>query len=122
RVLDRRRDAEDGTGTVPSRGRTGATPRVHTRPAQGIHQTGGTGLGSLPRLPGSGANLRAVRLHRAARRVAVLSPDELRVVGFTLRIAALGTVLLLVPGITVALALARYQGPGKSDRERVIRL
>jgi len=52
----------------------------------------------------------------------VLSPDELRVVGFTLRIAALGTVLLLVPGIMVALALARYQGPGKSIMETMLSL
>ena len=52
----------------------------------------------------------------------MLSPDELRVVGFTLRIAALGTVLLLVPGIMVALALARYQGPGKSIMETMLSL
>ena len=52
----------------------------------------------------------------------MLSPDELRVVRFTLSIAALGTALLLVPGIMVALALARYQGPGKSIMETMLSL
>ncbi|TMA39606.1 MAG: molybdate ABC transporter permease subunit [Deltaproteobacteria bacterium] len=44
------------------------------------------------------------------------------VVAFTLRIAALGTVLIIGPGIAVALALARYRGPGKSILETLLSL
>src|SRR5205823_10144809 len=67
-------------------------------------------------------DLHAVRLHRPPRRVAVLTGAELGVVGFTLRIAALGTALILAPGILVALALARYRGPGKSILETLLSL
>jgi len=52
----------------------------------------------------------------------VLTPEDLAVVGFTLRIAALGTVLILAPGVAVALALARYRGPGKSLLETMLSL
>ena len=52
----------------------------------------------------------------------MLSPEELAVVLFTLRIAALGTALLLPPAIVVALALARYRGPGKSIVETLLSL
>jgi len=52
----------------------------------------------------------------------VLTGAELGVVGFTLRIAALGTALILAPGILVALALARYRGPGKSILETILAL
>ena len=52
----------------------------------------------------------------------MLTGAELAVVGFTLRIAALGTTLILVPGILVALVLARYRGPGKSILETILAL
>jgi molybdate transport system permease protein len=52
----------------------------------------------------------------------VLTSEELAVIGFTLRIAALGTILLLVPGVLVALGLARYRGPGKSVLETLLAL
>jgi molybdate transport system permease protein len=52
----------------------------------------------------------------------VLTAEELAVVGFTLRIAALGTAIILAPGIVVALALARYHGPGKSVLETALSL
>jgi molybdate transport system permease protein len=48
--------------------------------------------------------------------------EALDVVFFTLRIAALGTLLLLVPGIAVAYALARYDGPGKGAIETLLAL
>lgn len=48
--------------------------------------------------------------------------EALDVVLFTLRIAALGTALLLVPGIAVAYALARYDGPGKGALETLLAL
>jgi molybdate transport system permease protein len=52
----------------------------------------------------------------------VLTADEVSVVLFTLRIAALGTILLLPIGIPVALGLARYRGPGKSAIETLFSL
>jgi len=52
----------------------------------------------------------------------VLTAADLAVVAFTLRIAALGTVLIIGPGIAVALALARYRGPGKSILETLLSL
>jgi molybdate transport system permease protein len=52
----------------------------------------------------------------------VLTPEELEVVLFTLRIAALGTLLILPIGVAVAFALARYRGPGKSAIETVLSL
>jgi molybdate transport system permease protein len=52
----------------------------------------------------------------------VLTPAELEVVLFTLRIAALGTLLILPVGVAVAFALARYRGPGKSAIETVLSL
>lgn len=39
--------------------------------------------------------------------------DELRIVAFTLEMAALATALVLVPGVAAAFLLARYTGPGK---------
>jgi len=48
--------------------------------------------------------------------------DELGVVAFTLEVAALGTMLILVPGVAAGLALARYRGPGKSVLETVLSL
>jgi molybdate transport system permease protein len=52
----------------------------------------------------------------------VPTAEEWGVVLFTLRIAALGTALLLVPGVAVALALARYRGPGKGAVETLLSL
>jgi molybdate transport system permease protein len=52
----------------------------------------------------------------------VLTPEELEVVFFTLRIAALGTLLILPVGVAVAFALARYRGPGKSAIETLLSL
>ena len=52
----------------------------------------------------------------------MLTAADLAVVAFTLRIAALGTVLIIGPGIVVALALARYRGPGKSILETLLSL
>jgi molybdate transport system permease protein len=52
----------------------------------------------------------------------VLTPEELEVVFFTLRIAALGTLLILPIGVAVAFALARYRGPGKSAIETLLSL
>jgi molybdate transport system permease protein len=48
--------------------------------------------------------------------------EALDVVLFTLRIAALGTALLLVPGIAAAYALARWDGPGKGALETLLAL
>lgn len=48
--------------------------------------------------------------------------EDVGVVLFTLRIAALGTALVLVPGLAAALALARYRGPGKGVAETVLSL
>jgi molybdate transport system permease protein len=52
----------------------------------------------------------------------VLTADELGVVLFTLRIAALGTLLNLPLGIALAAALARYRGPGKTAIETLLAL
>ena len=49
-------------------------------------------------------------------------PEDLQVVLFTVRIAALGTLLILIPGVAAALALARYRGPGKGVLETVLSL
>ena len=48
--------------------------------------------------------------------------EDLGVVFFTLRIAALGTLLILPGGIAAALLLARYRGPGKAIVETVLSL
>ena len=52
----------------------------------------------------------------------MLTADELGVVLFTLRIAALGTLLNLPLGIALAAALARYRGPGKTAIETLLAL
>jgi len=52
----------------------------------------------------------------------VLSPEETRVVLFTLGVGALATVVILPPGVAVALLLARYRGPGKGLLETVLSL
>jgi molybdate transport system permease protein len=48
--------------------------------------------------------------------------DDLRVVVFTLQVAALSTLLILPAGVALALALARYHGPGKGALETVLSL
>ncbi len=48
--------------------------------------------------------------------------DELGVVLFTLKVAALGTALILPFGVAAALALARYRGPGKGILDTVLSL
>ena len=48
--------------------------------------------------------------------------EEGTVVLFTLGVAALSTLVILPPGIAVALALARYRGPGRSVMETVLSL
>jgi len=52
----------------------------------------------------------------------LLSRDELEVVGFSLATAAGATLVILVPGVLAALALARYQGPGKGAIETLLSL
>ncbi len=52
----------------------------------------------------------------------MLTADDLRTVLFTLQVALAGTLLILPPGVAVALALARYRGPGKSVLETVLSL
>ena len=52
----------------------------------------------------------------------MLSSEELDVVGFTLGIATLGTLVILPPGLAAALFLARYRGPGKGLIETVLSL
>ncbi len=54
--------------------------------------------------------------------MAPLSREEIGVVLFTLRIAALSTILILPAGIGVALLLARYRGPGKGLVETILSL
>ena len=52
----------------------------------------------------------------------MLTADEVRVVLFTLEVAALATLLILPPGVALALLLARYRGPGKGLLETVLSL
>ncbi len=52
----------------------------------------------------------------------MLDAGDVAVVLFTLRIAALSTAVILVPGLALALALARYRGPGKAIIETVLGL
>ena len=51
-----------------------------------------------------------------------MTAEEVGVVLFTLRVAALSTVLILPIGIAVALGLARYRGPGKGVLETFLSL
>jgi len=48
--------------------------------------------------------------------------EELGVVLFTLRVAALSTLLILPPGLLAALALARWRGPGRGAVETLLSL
>jgi len=48
--------------------------------------------------------------------------EELRIVAFTVEMAALSTVLVLVPGVAAAFLLARYRGPGKGALDTALSL
>ena len=48
--------------------------------------------------------------------------EELAVIAFTLKVAALGTLVIFPFGLAAALGLARYQGPGKGALETVLAL
>ena len=52
----------------------------------------------------------------------MMMAEEGRIVWLTLGVAALSTLVILPPGIAVALALARYRGPGRSVLETVLSL
>jgi molybdate transport system permease protein len=52
----------------------------------------------------------------------MLTAGELGVVLFTVKVAAVGTALILPLGVAVALGLAPYRGPGKSALETVLSL
>ena len=52
----------------------------------------------------------------------MLTAEEFGVVFFTLRIAALATLLVLPLGVAAAFALSRYQGPGKSAIDTLLSL
>jgi molybdate transport system permease protein len=51
-----------------------------------------------------------------------VSADELRIVVFTVEMAALASVLVLVPGVAAAFLLARDQGPGKGALDTALSL
>ena len=48
--------------------------------------------------------------------------DDLAIVLLTLRVAAMATALLLVPGVLAGLALARWRGPGRGVIETLLAL
>jgi molybdate transport system permease protein len=48
--------------------------------------------------------------------------EELRIVVFTVEMAALATTLILVPGVAAAFLLARYRGPGKGALDTLLSL
>jgi molybdate transport system permease protein len=52
----------------------------------------------------------------------VIHREDVDVVLFTLGIAALGTALILPPGVAAAAMLARYRGPGKGAIETLLSL
>jgi molybdate transport system permease protein len=52
----------------------------------------------------------------------MMSGPEWEIVGFTVRVAALATLLILAPGIALAWALARRDWPGKSLVETAVML
>jgi molybdate transport system permease protein len=51
-----------------------------------------------------------------------VSVEELQVVGFTLRMAAAATALVLVPGVAAAYFLARYRGPLRGALDTLLSL
>ena len=48
--------------------------------------------------------------------------EELRIVVFTVEMAALATAVILVPGVAAAFLLARYRGPGKGALDTLLSL
>jgi len=48
--------------------------------------------------------------------------EEIRIVIFTIEMAALATLLILVPGVAAAFLLARYRGPGKGALDTLLSL
>lgn len=55
-------------------------------------------------------------------RGADVTAEDFRLVAFTLRVAALSTALLLVPGIACGWVLARWRGPGRGFVETLLSL
>ena len=51
-----------------------------------------------------------------------MSADEWQIIGFTIRVAALATLVVLLPGIALAWLLARRDWPGKSLVETAVML
>jgi molybdate transport system permease protein len=51
-----------------------------------------------------------------------MTADDWQVVGFTVRVAGLATLLILPPGLLLAWALARFRWPGKSLVETLVAL
>ena len=51
-----------------------------------------------------------------------MGAEELRLVVFTVEMAALATALILVPGVAAAFLLARYRGPGKGALDTLLSL
>ena len=51
-----------------------------------------------------------------------MKAEDFGVVAFSLQVAALSTILILPPGIAVALLLAHYRGPGKGALETLLSL
>jgi molybdate transport system permease protein len=51
-----------------------------------------------------------------------MGPEELRIVLFTIEMAALATAVILVPGVAAAFLLARYRGPGKGALDTALSL
>jgi molybdate transport system permease protein len=51
-----------------------------------------------------------------------LGVEDLRIVAFTVEMAALATAAIVVPGIAAAFLLARYRGPGKGALETLLSL
>ncbi len=51
-----------------------------------------------------------------------MGAEELRIVAFTLEMAALATLLVLVPGVAAAFFLAGYRGPGKTTLDTLLAL
>jgi len=51
-----------------------------------------------------------------------VGPEELRIVLFTLEMAAAATLVVLVPGVAAAFFLAGYRGPGKTALETLLTL
>src|SRR5437899_10914242 len=64
----------------------------------------------------------AATASRSSARDEVLSPEETRVVLFTLGVAALATLVILPPGVAAALLLACYRRPGKGLLETLLSL